>query len=314
MPGTFSPPPRVNDPDMYHGTCMTHVPWCLAGSQLVTSGFLWSRWRGKRSRHFRFMRNPQIYVSGKRPIALPRRWQLASRSGWRSSQSPRSQGRPPGPHRQRGQTPPSWLQHIQKHGVTTCMMTSPNGNVSAITAFCAGNSLIKASDAELWCFFFICAWINGWINDGGADDLKCHHTHYDVIVMWWRHNKEMNPALLTFCECNASVTGGFPSQKVICETNDRGRHDMEMFSYYWNLVREIHRLPVDYNYSHEGPVMLTFDIFVPFFVWTNFLTSSRVIQWFETLYRSWDTIVMNILKAEQNGWRFVEQTAQWPVT
>ena len=26
MPGTLSPPPRVSDPDMYHGTCVTHVP------------------------------------------------------------------------------------------------------------------------------------------------------------------------------------------------------------------------------------------------------------------------------------------------
>ena len=34
MPGTFSPPPRVNDPDMHHGTC---VPWCMPGS--LTSGF-----------------------------------------------------------------------------------------------------------------------------------------------------------------------------------------------------------------------------------------------------------------------------------
>ena len=26
MPGTFSPPPRVSDPDMHHGTCVKHVP------------------------------------------------------------------------------------------------------------------------------------------------------------------------------------------------------------------------------------------------------------------------------------------------
>ena len=26
MPGTFSPPPQVRDPDMHHGTCVTHVP------------------------------------------------------------------------------------------------------------------------------------------------------------------------------------------------------------------------------------------------------------------------------------------------
>ena len=63
MPGTFSPPPRVSDPDMHHGTCVTHVPWCMPGS--LTSGFLWSRQRGKRSRHSRRMRNPQFYVSRK---------------------------------------------------------------------------------------------------------------------------------------------------------------------------------------------------------------------------------------------------------
>ena len=67
MPRTFSPPPRVSDPDMHHGTCVTDVPWCMPGS--LTSGFLWSRWRGKRSRHSWHMRNPQFYVSGKRPMA-----------------------------------------------------------------------------------------------------------------------------------------------------------------------------------------------------------------------------------------------------
>ena len=43
MPGTFSPPPQVNDLDMHYGTCMTPVPWCMPGS--LTSGCLWSRWR-----------------------------------------------------------------------------------------------------------------------------------------------------------------------------------------------------------------------------------------------------------------------------
>ena len=64
MPGTFSLPPRFSDLDMHYGTCVTHVPWCMPGS--LTSGSLWSRWRGKRSRHSRRMRNLQFYVSGKR--------------------------------------------------------------------------------------------------------------------------------------------------------------------------------------------------------------------------------------------------------
>ena len=45
MPGTFSPPPWISDPDMHNGTCVTHVPWCMPGS--LTSGFLWSRRWGK---------------------------------------------------------------------------------------------------------------------------------------------------------------------------------------------------------------------------------------------------------------------------
>ena len=36
---------RVSDSDMHHGTCVTHVPWCMPG--LLTSGFLWRRWRVK---------------------------------------------------------------------------------------------------------------------------------------------------------------------------------------------------------------------------------------------------------------------------
>ena len=51
-------------------TCITArarhtLPWCMPGS--LTSGFPWSRWQRKRSRHSRCMRNPQFYVSDKRP-------------------------------------------------------------------------------------------------------------------------------------------------------------------------------------------------------------------------------------------------------
>ena len=52
--GNVSPLPRVSDPDMHHGTCVTHLPWCMPGS--LTIGFLWSWLQGKRSRHSRRMR------------------------------------------------------------------------------------------------------------------------------------------------------------------------------------------------------------------------------------------------------------------
>ena len=62
----FTPPPQFSDPDMHHGMCVTHVPWCMPGSP--TGGFLWSRWRGKRSRHSRRIRNQRFCVSVKRPM------------------------------------------------------------------------------------------------------------------------------------------------------------------------------------------------------------------------------------------------------
>ena len=40
-----------------------------------------------------------------------------------------------------------------------------------------------------WCgalmFTLICAWINGWVNNREAADLRHHHAHYDVIIMSW---------------------------------------------------------------------------------------------------------------------------------
>ena len=41
----------------------------------------------------------------------------------------------------------------------------------------------KTSDAELWCFVFMCVWINGWVNNREAGDLRLHCGHCDVIIM-----------------------------------------------------------------------------------------------------------------------------------
>ena len=59
--GTFSPPLGLAIP-----TCITARASHMSGT--LTSGFLWRRWRGKRSRHSRRMRNPQFYVCVKRPM------------------------------------------------------------------------------------------------------------------------------------------------------------------------------------------------------------------------------------------------------
>ena len=66
MPGTFSLPSRVSDPDMHHGTWATHVPWCMSGS--LNSGFPWSRLAGKTFPAFPVHAKLAAFVSGKRPI------------------------------------------------------------------------------------------------------------------------------------------------------------------------------------------------------------------------------------------------------
>ena len=34
-------------------------------------------------------------------------------------------------------------------------------------------------------FSLICAWINGWVNNREADDLRCYRAHYDATIMYF---------------------------------------------------------------------------------------------------------------------------------
>ena len=60
--------PLVSDPNMHHGTCVTHVPWCMMGLLTSMSVLLNRGSGGKRYRHSQRMRNPAFYVSGKKPM------------------------------------------------------------------------------------------------------------------------------------------------------------------------------------------------------------------------------------------------------
>ena len=72
------------------------------------------------------------------------------------------------------------------------MMTSSNENIFCSTGPLCGEFTghrwiprTKASDAELWYFSLICAWINGWVTNPEAGDLRRHRAHYDVIAIRW---------------------------------------------------------------------------------------------------------------------------------
>ena len=60
---------------------------------------------------------------------------------------------------------------------------------SELLALCAGNSQwpVNSPHKGQWrralMFSLICPWINGWVNNREAGDMRWHRVHYDVIVM-----------------------------------------------------------------------------------------------------------------------------------
>ena len=54
---------------------------------------------------------------------------------------------------------------------------------SALLDICVVYSPHKGQWRRALVFSLICAWLNGWAINGEAGDLRCHRSHYDVIVM-----------------------------------------------------------------------------------------------------------------------------------
>ena len=107
----------------------------------------------------------------------------------------------------------SWQTGLIKHypydGTVFGMMTSSNGIIFRVTGPLCGEFTghhwiprSKASDAEHWCFLWS-AWINGWVHNREAGDLRRYRAHYDVTVMKWGWSY---PKSLTYfgwlCEAN----------------------------------------------------------------------------------------------------------------
>ena len=91
-------------------------------------------------------------------------------------------------------TSPSFMWNAIFHpchdSCSSFMMTSSYGNIFRVTGPLCGEFTgrrwiprTKASVAEFWCFLWSAPWINGWVNNREAGDLRRHRAQYDVIVM-----------------------------------------------------------------------------------------------------------------------------------
>ena len=69
--------------------------------------------------------------------------------------------------------------------------------VFALLALCAGNSPVSGEFPSQWPVTpsfddLICAWINAWVNNREAGDLRRRRDHYDVIVMIHGHIRDQS--------------------------------------------------------------------------------------------------------------------------
>ena len=102
------------------------------------------------------------------------------------------------------------------------------------------NSLHKGQWHGALMFSFICAWINGWVNDREAGDLRRHHDHYDVIVMIFivkQHSDEQNNGVFAM---HHNLWLAESSHKPALWCNHQGPHSMlRCLTSIGNLILEI---------------------------------------------------------------------------
>ena len=103
-----------------------------------------------------------------------------------------------------------WLSNetLAPLAVELSWMTSSNGIIFRVTGpLCGeftGHRWIPPYKGQWrWAlmFSFICAWINGWVNNRKAGDLRRHRAHYDVtVVPEWYAMDQTKPVEAIVCQ------------------------------------------------------------------------------------------------------------------
>ena len=125
--------------------------------------------------------------------------------------------------------------------------TSSNGNIFCVTGPLWGEftadwwiPLTKGQCKGQWrgplVFSLICAWINGWVNNREAGDLRHHRAHCDIIVMPIR-----TPERFAYISTNHLATCVFRYARFDCEYwNGYDNNKTTVVSTsnlsYWNMI------------------------------------------------------------------------------
>ena len=179
------------------------------------------------------------------------------------------------------------------------MVKSSNGNSFRVTGPLYGEFTgqrwilrTKASGAEHWCLLWSAPWINRWVNNREAGDLRRHRAHYDVIVMYvlyitrqlyWSwlcndHPKTEDPVIANI---------GLFAQQPIQTNNKEYIKIPHGYPFEGNPPATsgfgLHRSPEDS--PHKGPNMYSFGVFLVV-SFNKLLNKQSSCRWFETPRRS----------------------------
>ena len=103
----------------------------------------------------------------------------------------------------------------------------------ALLAINAGNS--RKGQWRVALIFFICAWINGWVNKHEAGELRLHRAHCDVIVMKIQYIR-----LNCRIACRSIMVG--------VDTTWPSKRKLGLISRYQNHIAVIKKELLDYRY------------------------------------------------------------------
>ena len=125
---------------------------------------------------------------------------------------------------------PSQWRHNDYDGVSKHM--------SIAVVYSPVNSPHKGQWRGALMFSLICAWINGWVNDGEAGDLRRHCTHYDAIVMLylalefnvWFIQRMMTSSNGNIFRVTGHLCGEFTGPRWIPRTK---ASDAELWCFLW---------------------------------------------------------------------------------
>ena len=117
------------------------------------------------------------------------------------------------------------------------------------------NSVMTSSNGVLM-FSLICAWINCWVNNGEAGDLRRHRAHYDVTVMSFG-DLTNNSKTLTVLQIGCLISRNLNVMIVLslCCTLPRYWHICMTFYLWWVRHQMCKNLPTLFNISQMNTGM-----------------------------------------------------------